>query len=309
MTAKKTSIVAIRPQLLRAGDKVRFVSPASTPQKEAILLRARTLESWGLEVDFGKHAFDESGHFAGTDDERLSDLNEALNDPKVRAIFATRGGQGSYRIADRIDFTAARRDPKFLIGFSDITALHLSIWKNCKIIGVHGALAGNKDNSIRADSAQCLRDILMVGGETTLHSRPGEITAALTTKGMAEGRLIGGNLSMVATAAGWALPKLKGAILLLEAVNITVGQVDRFLSMLRKAGHLEGIQGIALGQFTGFDADRSYSILDVLRDHITSLNVPILGGVPLGHGDAPLSTRVGSMARLDCAFQTLTVAE
>lgn len=134
------------------------------------------------------------------------------------------------------------------------------------------------------------------------------MTAALTTKGNAEGRLIGGNIGMVATTAGWALPNLNGAILLLEAVNMYVGQVDRHLTMLRKAGHLDGVKGVALGQFTGYDPYRSYSILDLLRDHLQHLNVPILGGLPLGHGNAPLSTRLGSMARLDAAFQTLTIA-
>lgn len=196
----------ITPPKLRPGDKVRFVSPASTPDKDATIRRAKTLESWGLRVDFGTHAFDKTGYLAGTDDDRLSDLNDALRDPDVRAIFATRGGKGSYRIADQLDFAAAQSDPKYLVGFSDITILHLSLWKRCKIVGIHGALVDDENGSIRADSVQCMQHALMMNEEIILHSRRRESTSALTTKGVAEGRLIGGNLSMIATAAGWALP-------------------------------------------------------------------------------------------------------
>ena len=104
----------IVPPKLRAGDKVRFVSPASTPERAAVMQAAAELETWGLKVDFGEHAFRQTGYLAGTDAERLSDLNGAIRDPSVRAVFATRGGKGSYRIADQLDFTAARNDAKVL---------------------------------------------------------------------------------------------------------------------------------------------------------------------------------------------------
>jgi muramoyltetrapeptide carboxypeptidase len=119
--------------------------------------------------------------------------------------------------------------------------------------------------------------------------------------------LIGGNLDMMATAAGWALPDLNGAIVLLEVVDMYLGQVDRQLTMLRKAGHLAGIAGIALGQFTKFKPSGSLTIVDLLRDHLGSLDVPILGGLPLGHGDCPLSVPTGSTAFLDTASRTLIV--
>src|SRR5215216_4733865 len=117
------AVPVLTPPPLRAGDKVRLVSPASSTDREFILQRARILESWGLKVDFGQHAFKKLSYLAGTDEERLSDLNTAFRDPEVRAIYTTGGGKGSYRIADGIDFDAVRRDPKFLIGFSDINIL------------------------------------------------------------------------------------------------------------------------------------------------------------------------------------------
>ena len=128
------------PAPLRPGDLIRFVSPASTPARDDVEASADLLRSMGNAVDFGPNAFNKLNYLAGTDDERLADLNDALRDPKVRAIFATKGGKGSYRIAERLDFDAARRDPKFLVGFSDITALHLVLLRHGAGGGVHGAL-------------------------------------------------------------------------------------------------------------------------------------------------------------------------
>jgi muramoyltetrapeptide carboxypeptidase len=294
---------ALMPAPLRIGDKVRFVSPASAPEKEAVFEGAKTLKSWGLEVDFGEHAFRTFAYLAGTDEQRLSDFNAALRDPSVRAIIATRGGKGSYRIADRLDFAAARNDPKFVVGFSDITALQLSLWKHCRLISVHGSLMPDGQDS------ETLRKALMTSEGMCLHSRADEPTSSLTTEGTATGRLIGGNLALISATAGWALPSLKGAILLLEAVNMFPGAMDSQLTMLRKAGHLTGLTGIAVGQFTDcFHPIDGFTVVDLLRDHLEQLEVPILGGVPVGHGYQSQSTLVGAMAFLDAAAGTLTVS-
>jgi muramoyltetrapeptide carboxypeptidase len=112
-------------------------------------------------VDFGEHAFRKVAYLAGTDDERLADFNAALRDPKVRAVLATRGGKGSYRIADRLDFDVARRDPKFVVGFCDINILHLSLWKHCGLVGLHGALLHDDDGQIVEQTSDSLRSNLM----------------------------------------------------------------------------------------------------------------------------------------------------
>jgi muramoyltetrapeptide carboxypeptidase len=291
------------PSPLRPGDKVRFVSPASTPDREAVVAGARIFESWGLDVDFGEHAFRKLAYLAGSDDERVADFNAALRDPGVRAIVTTRGGRGSYRIADRLDFAAARRDPKFVVGFSDITVLHLGLWQHCRLIGIHGSLMPD------GEDGETLRRALMTSGDIRIQARETEETAALTTGGTADGRLIGGNLDTISAAAGWSLPSLEGAILLLEAVSMFVGQIDRQLTMLRKAGHLDGIVGIAVGQFTDcFKPIDGFTVIDLLRDHLGRLNVPILGGLPLGHGHQPVSTLVGAMASLDAGSGQLSIA-
>ncbi|AYG59870.1 LD-carboxypeptidase [Rhizobium jaguaris] len=304
----RTEADCVLPPPLRPGDKIRFVSPASPPDQDLVLRQVEILKSWGLNVDFGEHAFCRHDYLAGTDEERLADFNAALRDPEIRAIFATRGGKGSYRIADRLDFLAAQRDPKFVVGFSDISVLHFSLWKHCRQVSIHGALfVSEGEQTVSTETSGSLRGALMSSEDIVIRSRPEEPTSTLTTAGAVTGRLIGGNLDMVATAAGWALPDLRGAILLLEAVNMYRGQVDRQLTMLRKAGHLDGLAGVAVGQFTRFEFDRRFSVIDILREHLDALDVPVLGGLPLGHGHSPLSVPIGAVAVLDAKAGTLMV--
>jgi muramoyltetrapeptide carboxypeptidase len=301
-------VPVLRPAPLRIGDEVRLVSPASPPDLDSVRQTQRTLESWGFKVGLGDNVFRRYGYLAGTDEERLADLNSALRDTAVRAIVATRGGKGAHRIADQLDFVAARTDPKFLVGFSDITILHMSLWRHSRVVGLHGALYTDETSSteplLRGDP---LRAALMTPGRTTITAREEEPTSRLTTSGVVRGPLLGGNLDMVAAGAGWALPDLHGAILFLEAVDLYLGQVDRQLTMLRKAGHLDGIKGVAIGQFTNFKASKGITIVSLLDDHLSRLGVPVLGGLPLGHGNRPATVPLGATATLDTAARTLTV--
>jgi muramoyltetrapeptide carboxypeptidase len=296
----------IIPPKLKPGDRIRFVSPASTPDRDTIVACARSLEGLGFRVDFGAHAFDRHAYLAGTDDERLDDMNAALRDPDIRAIFATRGGKGSYRIADRLDFDAVRFDPKVLVGLSDITVLHLMLLRRCGLMGIHGALFGD-EGGVDIENRDAILRMLTARGRITIASRPGEPTGTLTTTGKAEGPLVGGNLDLIVTAAGWALPDLTGAVLLLEATDCYPGRVDRAMTMLRKAGHLNGLSGVAVGQFMMVEPSRGRVIIDILRDHLERLSVPVLGGLPVGHGERPVSLPSGSMAELDADQETLTI--
>jgi muramoyltetrapeptide carboxypeptidase len=295
------------PAPLRPGDKIRFVSPASTPNREAVEASAELLKGWGFEVDFGPNAFRKLHYLAGTDEERLSDFNEALRDPEVRAIFATRGGKGSYRIADRLDIEAAKRNPKFFVGFSDVTILHMVLWKNGIGGGIHGALSEADWEEQRPLNGTPLRDLLTSNEDVVLRAQAEEDTFVLTTEGEVAGPLVGGTLDSIATAAGWALPNLEGCILLLEAVDMYLGQVDRQLTMLRKGGHLRGVTGIALGQFTDFKPSGTLTIVDLLRDHLAPLNVPILGGLPLGHGKGSQRVPLGCHTVLDASLREIRV--
>lgn len=287
------------PVPLRPGDLIRFVSPASSAPRAEVEESAELLRGLGYAVDFGPNAFNKLNYLAGTDEERLADLNGALRDPKVRAIFATRGGKGSYRIAEQLDFAAARRDPKWLIGFSDITALHLALLREGVGGAIHGALRHDARDTTDSPGGPSLTMLLAGIIPVSIAALATEPTSALSNGRSAEGRLIGGNLDMVTTCAGWALPPLDGAILLLEAVNMFMGQIDRQLTLLRKGGHLNGLAGIALGQFTDINPSGSWTIVDLLRQHLEPLDLPILGGLPLGHAENSHSFPLGRLSRLD----------
>src|SRR5215472_2438401 len=183
----------VKPPRLRPGDRVRFVSPASTPDSEEVAFGARMLESWGFRVEFGAHCFDRLGHYlAGNDEDRLADFNNALRDPGVRAIITTKGGKGAYRIAHALDFAAARNDPKPLVGYSDITILHLALWRQSQVAGFHAPHAGWEQDYFGNAAAQHLRRALMHPEPLVIHQDPSELTAQIVMPGQATGILIGG---------------------------------------------------------------------------------------------------------------------
>jgi muramoyltetrapeptide carboxypeptidase len=300
-----------RPPKLVAGDRVAIVSPASTPDRAAVERCAAVLEGWGLRPEIAPHAFDAAGYLAGSDEDRLADLDGALRDLGIRAVFATRGGKGAYRIADGVDVEAARSDPKLLVGFSDITVLHLALARDARLAGLHGPMVSWDDGHVGAAAIERLRRATMTTDPIVVGRDWLEPTGALTTSGRATGPLIGGNQDSVATTAGWALPRLDGAILLLEAVNLRLGHIDRQLTMLANAGHLDGVLGVAVGQYTDCGPEQQeppdWSHVEVLRHHLDRLDVPILGGLPIGHGRDPHSVPIGTTATLDADAGVLSV--
>jgi muramoyltetrapeptide carboxypeptidase len=295
---------------LKPGDRVRIVSPASTPDPKAVAYGAGLLRSWGLSVEIGRHVFDRYGHFlAGTDEDRLADFNDALRDPGVRAIITTRGGKGAYRIAHALDFAAAGRDPKPLIGYSDITILHLALWRECRVAGFHGPHVGWDRAHYGADAAEGLRRALMEPETLVIRQDPREITAKVVVDGTAEGTLLGGNLTVIARGVGWACPSFAGSILLIEAIDTFIGAIDSALTQLRRSGCLDGVKGVAVGQFirSAEPTRGKWSAVDVLLDQLGALGVPVLGGLPIGHGPHPPTVPLGTMATLDTRAGTLTV--
>jgi len=232
--------------------------------------------------------------------------------PGIRAVFATRGGKGSYRIADRIDVEACRRDPKPLVGFSDITVLHLKLARDVRdagATGVHGPMVAWDEDVVGADAIERLRRAVMTDAPVVVPVDPAEPTAALTRGGPVSGTLVGGNQDAIAIAAGWALPSLDGAILLLEAYNLRLGHIDRQLTMLRNAGHLDGLAAVAVGRYTRCGPEGSepseWSHLDVLTEHLDRWGVPVLGGLPIGHGPDPHTVPLGTAVAIDPREGTL----
>lgn len=283
------------------------MSPASYPTRGGLDGAAAILRSWGLRVEVGQHALDQYGYLAGRDEDRLSDLNDAFRDPGVRAVITTRGGAGAYRLSDGIDFEAVRANPKPLVGFSDITYLHVALWQQCRLVSIHGCLAGER-------AVASLRQLLMTTDAITVHRTPEVSSAALEVPGRATGFLTGGHLNGVTGFVGAGMPSFDGAILCFEDNgNTSVPEVlDSALHQLVASGSLAGLRGIAIGHLTDLDtADvpaGQQSTMDILRYWFGVLGVPVLGGLPFGHLPDQSCLPLGATATIDTAAGTLTVA-
>jgi muramoyltetrapeptide carboxypeptidase len=289
-----------------------LVSPSGPTRPERVARGTEMLASWGLTVRHAPNVFARTGYLAGTDPERLADLNIALRDARVRGVICTRGGYGTQRIVDGIDTVAVRADPKVVVGFSDITALQLALWRTARLATVHGPGAAWLDERTGPEAAESLRRALMTTDPVVVKARSDEETSPVRLNegaGPATGTLIGGNLSLLSASMGTVdMPDLRGAILLLEEVGEPPYKVDRMLVHLRRSGALEGLAGVAAGQFSACADEWPTSIVDVLTEQLGPLGVPVLGGLPVGHGRDQLSTPLGVPATLDVAAGTLTVA-
>ena len=265
----------IRPRVLRPGDSVALVSPSGPVAAERMEHAVAVLTSWGLKPHVYPSVFKRFGFLGGTDEERAADLNAALSDPHIRAVWCTRGGYGAQRIIDRLDLTPLERDPKLVIGFSDITALHLALWRRLGLATVHGPVAAQLDKGAGSITALGAYHTILTTDPVTLAADRSELTFTVRSRGRAEGRLLGGNLSLVAATVGtpdW--PDLAGAVLLLEDVGEEPYRVDRMLTQLLRSG---------------------------------ALGIPVLGGLPVGHGGQHVAVPLGTHAVLDADAGTLTV--
>ncbi len=295
-----------RPYALAAGETVVLVSPSGPVRPEHLKNGVSLLESWGLCVTIGRHAYDRNGFLAGTDADRLADLRDAWRDPTVRAVLCTRGGYGAQRIVDGIEPAAVRADPKILLGFSDITALHLALWRTARLATLHGP-ALTMATGPAPETAAGLRGALFEPVPVQVRTSPDEPTGQVTTTGRSAGRLVGGNLAMLAASVGTPdAPDLVGSILLIEDIAEAPYRVDRLLTQLYRGGVLDGVAGIAVGQFTDCVGERP-SVLDVLAERLHPLGVPVLGGLAIGHGTVRRTVPLGTRAVLDADAGTLTV--
>ena len=281
------------PPALTHGDTIAVVSPASWSEPDHVDHTMAVIESWDFRPRLGGHAHDRLGYLAGADEDRLADLNEAIRDPDVRAIVSLRGGCGSSRLLHGVDVAALEADPKPLVGFSDITALH-RVWHQHHVPSLHAAVVGSHQHVVR--------DVLVGGTPPPVTTDPDQLGADLTTHGRASGPLFGGNLEMLARSVGVLELDLRGHVLLLEINRSAgLGHVDRALTQLIMAGVLDGIVGVALGWLSGFEehVDRGWTVIDVLRDRLGKLGVPVLAGLPFGHDPNPQVAPLGVRCTID----------
>jgi muramoyltetrapeptide carboxypeptidase len=260
-----------------------------------------------------------SGYLAGTDDERLDDLQRAIGDDGIAAVWAVRGGFGSTRFLRRVDFSPLRHRPKVLLGFSDVTAILLKAHADTGLVTFHGPVSRN---GLTSFARQHLERVLFDPTPAGKLAQPKAPAGVLVPReprvvpivpGIAEGPLLGGNLTLVQCLIGTgALPSLEGAILFLEETSEDLYRVDRMLAHLRDAGLLSGLAGVAIGLFTDMrkGAEGGTCAFDeVLRDYFEPLGVPAARGFPVGHVDDQWTLPIGARARLDAEAGTLSLLE
>ena len=293
------------PPPLAAGARVALVAPAGPLRgPDELTASIAHAESLGWQPVAGEHALRRDGYLAGSDAERLLDLNAALQDDRIDGIWCVRGGYGAMRLLDAVDYDAMRRRPKALLGYSDITALHAAFAVRSGVCTYHGPTARtgltefSRDSLVRAVIAQ--RDSCGAAPE-----------ARTLRDGRATGRLVGGNLALLAALAGTPYePDYTDAILVIEDVGEQTYRIDRMLRQLALSGVFDGVAGIAFGQFTEGtpENDANSCALDrILREAADLAGVPAIAGIPLGHVDDQWTVPLGARAELDADGRELHV--
>ena len=292
----------IRPGALKAGDTVGAFGIADHVDREEIASGVEILESWGLKVRFARNLFRRNGRYDGTPGERISATQELIDDPSVRAMIATRGGYGAAQVVPFLDLSPLRSNPKWIVGFSDVTVLHI-VLNNNGLESIHGHMLRHIGGD--GEGISSLRE--------ALSGSPRELVAATDSycrKGMAEGRLVGGNLSLIYSLQGTPYElDTDGAILFLEDVDEAAYSVDRMLQNLLLSGKLDRIAGLVVGQFTNYtDAGGiDPSLMEIVRSKLGDRDIPVMDNVSAGHEwdahkSAPnLSLCLGRRVRLEVA--------
>ena len=282
---EKQDIILKQPAYLKAGDTVAIVAPSGIlkNRKGEVLQAQALLKRWGLHSVVGKYVFSKSNHFAGTDDERCEDFQNALDDPKIKAIWCARGGYGTVRILDKLDFSKFKDQPKWVIGYSDITALHNQI-HNEGVESLHAIMCVSlpKNESEIEASISTFKNTLF--GKTLNYTLKG---STYNKTGMASGQLVGGNLTMLHTMLGSKTSiDTSNKILFIEEIGEYKYHIDRMLQSLKRAGYFNNCKGLIVGGMskmrtntTLWGASIEQLILDVLDDY----DFPIAFNMPAGH--------------------------
>ncbi len=304
---------------LNRGDTIGLVSPSSaTDDSLSLQLSQETMEALGFKVKTGAHFAGRRGYLAGTDAERASDINRMFADKSVNAVICVRGGWGAARLLPLLDYDVIRRNPKVLLGYSDITALHCALQAKTGLVTFHGTMGSGSWNSFNVDQFQRMffdRELMqyqnkMEKGDDLIPRRNRTATIA---GGKARGELVGGNLSVLAALAGSSyLPDFNDKILFLEDVGEAPYRIDRMMSTLKLMGALDKISGFIFGECTDCEPGDGYGSLtleQILDDYIKPLKIPAYRGAMIGHLREQFIVPVGGEVEMDADAGTFRMLE
>ena len=288
----------IQPPFLKKGDEVGIISPSFFIDENLLAEAVVFLGKWGLKVRVGRNASKRKGPFAGSDEERLSDLQEMTDDPEIKAVLCSRGGYGLSKIIDRIDFSSLIKNPKWYTGFSDITVLHLWLNEVCGIMSVHGEMPLNFNNTEKtSETLSSLKKALF--GEPVFYEwvgpvyRPADVTAELT----------GGNLSLLFSLKGTkADPVTSGKILFIEDVGEHYYHIDRMMTSFKLSGHLEDLSALVVGgmnKITDIKIPWGKSIEETILDIVSEYDYPVIFNFPAGHIKDNRAIYIGREANIE----------
>src|SRR5690606_37978402 len=273
-----------KPQALKIGDKISIISTARKISLEEVQPAINLLTEWGLEVVLGENLFAEEHQFAGTKVQRLADLQQALNNKEIKAIFCARGGYGTVQLIDEIDFSDFKKQPKWIVGYSDVTVLHNHINQHFGIATLHATMPINFKTNNTAE-LQSLKDALF-GNTLNYQCAP----HAYNRLGEAKGELVGGNLSILYSLTGTTSQiNTEGKILFLEDLDEYLYHIDRMMQNLKRAGMLHGLKGLLIGGMTDMNDNTipyGHSAIDIIKNIVADYDFPVAFGFPAEIGRA-----------------------
>ncbi len=289
----------IKPERLKKGDTIGIISPAGPVNSKKLEKGINYLKSVGFDIKLGRHIYGDMGYLSGTNDQRVSDLHDFFTDNSVKAIFCSRGGYGSLRILNLVDFELIKNNPKIFVGFSDITALENSILAKTGLITFYGPMVASNDNDEIDYSAYntLLKIITSEEGKRKIN-----ISAAnIVRSGYTTGLLVGGCLSVFSSLLGSDyLPDLRNTILFLEDVNEEPYRIDRYFNQLKLNGVFDKINGLILGEFTNCESeDYSTTVDDVINEFGERLDIPVLKNLSFGHIKGKITVPIGVRAAIN----------
>lgn len=292
----------IKPAYLEKGDSIAIVAPAGVVIKEEIDKAKQILESWDLNVIYGNNLFNKENQFAGNDKERLEDVQNALDDESIKAIFCARGGYGTIRILDKIDWTNFIAKPKWVLGFSDITLLHAKI-HNLGIESIHSPMPINFAKMSEKDPIlNQIKEVLFFGQLDYAN-----LYHQLNRNGFGRAKIFGGNLSILYSLLGTSYDiDYKGKFLFIEDVGEQLYKIDRMLHSFRLAGKFDDLEGILVGSFTEMEDTKHHfgkTAQEIIYDITADYNFPVAFGLPIGHKKSNHPIILGAEIKIEIARQ------